>query len=218
MQIQEHLMAGCRRLAAKGLLQSSSDSFSLRIPGECRMLFVSGLLNWRDICESDLRTIAFDAPDNQSKLHAAVYSARSDVGAIALSSPRGARLLAGFGGVLPTLFDEQARHIGTPSKPVVCSSSVSFEKLCKTFSRQGNAAISGTQLLCIGMTCERVLFNSELFEKCAQAYVIARASGYRIGRIPWWVRLIANRRLIKDQRNAALSYQKGLIPENIGGY
>ena len=71
-------------------------------------------------------------------------------------------------------------------------------------------------MLCIGMTCERVLFNSELFSKVR---AVRDRPGFWVQdrRIPWWVRLIANRRLIKDQRNAALSYQKGLIPENIAG-
>jgi ribosomal protein L39E len=68
------------------------------------------------------------------------------------------------------------------------------------------------------MTCERVLFNTELYEKCAQAFLLARASGNRIRRIPLWVRLIANRRLLKDERRAAESYRKGRFPETITAY
>jgi hypothetical protein len=68
------------------------------------------------------------------------------------------------------------------------------------------------------MTCERVVFNTELYEKCAQAYVIAKASGHRIGFIPIWVRLIANRRLLKDEQRAAASYRNGFIPEGINAY
>jgi hypothetical protein len=68
------------------------------------------------------------------------------------------------------------------------------------------------------MTCDRVLFNTELYEKCSQAYVIAKASGSRIGLIPVWVRIIANHRLLKDERRAAVSYRNGHIPEGISGY
>jgi hypothetical protein len=68
------------------------------------------------------------------------------------------------------------------------------------------------------MTCERVLFNTELYEKCSLAYLLAKASGGRIGHIPFWVRMIANRRLLKDERRAAASYRIGRIPEGISAY
>jgi hypothetical protein len=68
------------------------------------------------------------------------------------------------------------------------------------------------------MTCDRVLFNTELYEKCAQAYVIAKASDRRISLIPPWVRLIANRRLLKDEESASASYRDGRIPEGINAY
>ena len=75
----------------------------------------------------------------------------------------------------------------------------------------------GEQLLCLGMTCERVLCNTELQEKCAQAYVIANASGNRIPGDTGVVRLIANRRLLRDEYRAVASYRNGVTPEGIGG-
>jgi hypothetical protein len=68
------------------------------------------------------------------------------------------------------------------------------------------------------MTCDRVLFNTELYEKCAQAYVIVKASGNQIGLIHLWVRLIANHRLLRDERHAAECYRNGSIPESINSY
>ena len=68
---------------------------------------------------------------------------------------------------------------------------------------------SGSGLLCLGMTCDRVLFNTELFEKCAHAYVIARACGSRITRIPFWVQMIANHRLLKDEAVASRELSHG---------
>jgi hypothetical protein len=68
------------------------------------------------------------------------------------------------------------------------------------------------------MTCERALLNTELYEKCARACVIAKASGLPVGLIPVWVRLIAYRRLRKDERRAAASYRSGCIPEGINAY
>jgi hypothetical protein len=47
-------------------------------------------------------------------------------------------------------------------------------------------------------------------KKCAQAYVIAKASGNQIE-----LMLIANHRLLKDERRAAECYRSGCIPDSI---
>jgi ribulose-5-phosphate 4-epimerase/fuculose-1-phosphate aldolase len=82
----------------------------------------------------------------------------------------------------------------------------------------GNIAIHGEQCVCIGTTPERVVFNAELFEKCAKAFVVAEASGQRIQKVPRWVRFIADGRLRKDQKRAADSYAAGRIPEGMNAY
>jgi hypothetical protein len=85
------------------------------------MIFASGCEDWRQIAVADLQTAPFSIGEGWSGLHAAilhatVYRERADVGAVAISSPKGVRLLAHCGGRFPTLFDEQARHIGAPAK------------------------------------------------------------------------------------------------------
>jgi ribulose-5-phosphate 4-epimerase/fuculose-1-phosphate aldolase len=237
-QIEALLLEGCRRLAGKGFLNTPSDSFSMRVPGKAEMIIASGCQDWREkdwrekdwrqIGAADLQTVPFSIAEgcsglhatipHEAILHAAIYLERADVGAVAISSPKGARLLAHCGGRFPTLFDEQARHIGAPAKPLADAATVGADVVRKTFRRGTNAVLLGERLLCLGMTCERVLCNTELHEKCAQAYVIANASGNRIRVIPGWVRLIANRRLLRDERRAAASYRNGVTPEGIGGY
>ncbi|MGB0116488.1 MAG: class II aldolase/adducin family protein [Terriglobales bacterium] len=237
-QIETQLLAGCRRLASKGFLKTPADSFSLRVPGSAEMIIASGCKDWREkdwreIGVADLHTAPFSISEGGSGphaailpttilhaaiLHAAIYRERADVGAVAISSPKGARLLAHCGGCFPTLFDEQARHLGAPAEPLADAATLQPDVVRNTFRRGTNAVLLGEQLLCLGMTCERVLCNVELYEKCAQAYVIAKASGNRIRVIPGWVRLIANRRLLRDERRAAASYRNGVIPEGIGGY
>lgn len=214
-QIETQLLAGCLRLAAKGLFRSRADSFSMRVPGSMKMILASGHEDWRQIESADLHDFSLDSPEGLSGLHASIYRERPDVGAVVISSPQDARLLAGFGGVLPPLFDEQVRHIGPSVGPLRDKANASAGK---TFRRGANAALVGEQLLCLGMTCERALLNTELYEKCARACVIAKASGLLVGLIPVWVRLIAYRRLRKDERRAAASYSCGCIPEGINAY
>jgi ribulose-5-phosphate 4-epimerase/fuculose-1-phosphate aldolase len=218
IQIETRLLEAWRRLAGKGFLNSPADSFSLRVPGKMEMILASGLADWRRIGIADLRTASLFSKEGLCGLHASIYRERTDAGAVTISSPKGARLLARFGGLLPPIFDEQVRHIGSNASPLPDEESVHGNMVRKTFKRGANAALLGERLLCLGMTCDRVLFNTELYEKCAQAYVIARASGNQIGFIPVWVRLIANHRLLRDERRAAGRYRNGCIPDSINTY
>jgi ribulose-5-phosphate 4-epimerase/fuculose-1-phosphate aldolase len=217
-QIETQLLEGCRRLAGKGFFNTAANSFSMRIPGTREMILASGLEDWRQIGIADLQTASLHAQEGLSGLHASIYEERADVGAVAISSPKGVRLLARYGGLLPPVFDEQVRHIGLPVGPLPDEEQARRDMVRKTFRRGANAALLGELLLCLGMTCDRVLFNTELYEKCAQAYVLAKASGRRLEFIPLWVRLIANRRLLKDERRAAASYRNGRIPEGVNAY
>jgi ribulose-5-phosphate 4-epimerase/fuculose-1-phosphate aldolase len=217
-QIESQFLDGCRRLAAKSFLNTSADSFSMRIPGSTKMLLASGLEDWKQIESTNVYTTALTSGGNPVGLHAAIYQERADVGAVAISSPEGAHLLAKHGGLLPPLFDEQVRHIGASAGPLPDANSVNKDILTKTLRQGSNAALAGEQLLCLGMTCDRVIFNAELYDKCARAYVIAMESGGGIERIPLWVRLIANRRLLRNERDAATSYRNGRIPEGINAY
>jgi ribulose-5-phosphate 4-epimerase/fuculose-1-phosphate aldolase len=218
MQIETQLLEGCRRLAGKGFLNTPADSFSMRIPGKMEMILISGQDDWREIGNVDLHTVSLYSQEGLEGLHASIYQERIDVGAVTISSPRCVRLLAKMGGRLPPIFDEQVRHIGSSAGPMPDEENAHGGKISQTFRRGANAVLLGERLLCLGMTCDRVLFNTELYEKCAQAYVIAKASGSRICFIPAWVRLIANRRLLNDERQAAECYRNGNIPESLSAY
>jgi ribulose-5-phosphate 4-epimerase/fuculose-1-phosphate aldolase len=182
------------------------------------MVLAAGLEDWRTVGRATICTQSFVSEDVVAALHGSIYLERPDVGAVAVTSPQGVRLLARGGGILPPLFDEQVRHIGLPRWTTLDAEHLSREQIRKTFRQGANAALLREHLLCLGMTCERAVFNSELLEKCAQAYVMAEASGIPIGTIPTWVRLIANHRLLRDERNAAKSHLNGQLPESTPAY
>jgi hypothetical protein len=50
------------------------------------------------------------------------------------------------------------------------------------------------------------------------AAVKAGRAGDRIRYIPAWVQLIANNQLLKDEKKATASYQRGFIPEGLNSY
>jgi ribulose-5-phosphate 4-epimerase/fuculose-1-phosphate aldolase len=217
-ELESQLSAGFRRLADKGYFNSPSSSLSVRIPGTGDMLLASGHENRQHVVGSIAPEGSLTPEESLPALHASIYDQRPDAGAIAISSSNGVRLLARSGAVLPVLFDEQARHIGPPGLARLNGTRLTHREIGSAFQRGRNAALMGDELICLGMTCERAVFNTELFEKCAQACVIVEATGIRAGTIPGWVCLIANRRLKRDQRHAAACFLNGRLPDNISVY
>lgn len=197
------------RLLAERLFGETQDSLSVRVPG--RDAFVLAFPNGNDVRTESFRTKALSA----AGFHAAIYRTRKDAGAVLIGRTKWSTALSALGKVTPTLFDEQARHIGKTEKPVRGGR---HKRLLAALRRGGNIAIHGEQRVCIGTTPERVVFNAELFEKCAKAFVVAEASGQRIQKLPRWVRFIADGRLRKDQKRAARSYAAGRIPEGMNAY
>jgi len=197
------------RFEAKGLFGEAGDSLSIRVPGRDEYLLI-------DTQNNDVRTRSFDlTDDSDADLHAAIYRSRADAGAVLIGKTRWSSALAGLGVAIPTLFDEQARHIGKAAKPVKAGH---IADLLETVQHSTNIAVYGDQRICIGTTPDRVVFNAELFEKCAKAFVIASCSGQRIRKIPGLVCFIAGGRLRKDQRRSAESYAEGRVPQGMNAY
>ena len=188
------------RLAARQLLCGDGAGLSLRIPG-------SGDL-WFGAAADEAPSRVADVP-----LHTAVYAARPDVGAIAVGGVAFGSCLADFGGRMPEVFDEQARHLGRMGQAIEDAASVA-----RSLRAGGNAVLVAGVPVCLGTTGSRLALNAELFEKCAKAYVLAAAAGGPVKPLPWWVRHIANGRLLKDEGRAAARRAQGLLPEESRGY
>jgi Class II Aldolase and Adducin N-terminal domain len=217
-ELEAQLMEGCRRLADKSFLNLSSDSVSIRVSGSAEMLLATGIQDWRAAGAASLQIRSFTSEWGVSGLHAAVYRQRADAGAVIVCSPTVARLLSKSGGGLPPMFDEQVRHIGLYMGTSLDDEHFSEAAMRRALDRGANAVLLGERLLCLGITYERAIANMEIVEKCARAHVISRAAGMRGGLIPAWVRFIANRRLMKEERRAAVSYLRGQSPAKMNGY
>jgi hypothetical protein len=191
-----------QRLQDKGFIHQARDTVSLLLPGEEAMLL------WRD--HGPAVVPLADAEPGVAAVHAACYRQRPDAGAVALLSPAWSLLLQQSGQRVRTLFDEQARHIGRPWRP--------WDTLPKKLLTGGNAGDANGQLLVLGVTPRRMLFNAELYEKCAKAAVLANATRLPVRRLPWWVCRIAAGRLRADQARAAASHRAGREAEELQAY
>jgi hypothetical protein len=198
------------RLQRKHLLGGADASLSLRVPGAAAMWFGGALA-------AAPRRLATDRDNEggEEGAHAAVYRARPDVGAIGWGGGSCGTALADFGGTMPQLFDEQARHLG-PMAPA--ASTHPPQALARSLQAGGNVLLLQRRPLCLGTTATRLALNAELFEKCAKAHVLAVAAGGRVRALPWWVRWIANGRMRKDASRAEARFAQGLLPEESKGY
>jgi hypothetical protein len=204
--VHEQWMKLRERLLAKQLLAAEGASLSLRIPGSDAMWFGHA-------SAAAPRRVPWQAAADGGELHAAAYAARPDVGAIAAGGAQYGRCLADFGGSMPQVFDEQARHIG-PMGPAATA----LPEVARSLRAGGNALLVRGQPVCLGMTAMRLALNAELFEKCAKAYVLASACGGPVRALPWIVRLVANRRLRRDERRAMARLAQGMLPDEAKGY
>jgi ribulose-5-phosphate 4-epimerase/fuculose-1-phosphate aldolase len=212
----QKIRAAATRLGTRGLLQAG-DSLSQRVAGTGQIMLLTVEIDSAHTVvlaqlheKSDGLTYSEAHSENPLRQHMTVYQNRKDVGAILLNRQPWAGTLRELGQGMPGIFDEQIRHLGTRVArlehqiitPVNC-----------TFLRNGeNAFVLENQVLCLGMTLDRAIFNAELLEKCAKAFVLASSTGKPVGKIPWLVRWIANGRLMKDERYAAQQHALGQVP------
>lgn len=210
MTLEQLLLDATQRLGEKHLLGAGS-SVSVRLPGARDMLIV------RPGAEPK-RVSLLAQPSEEDARHIAVYAARADVGAIASGGGVFGRMLGSFGGDLPQLFDEQARHLGATAVPMRRSTDDVHKQALSSLATGGNVWAGEHDVMVFGNTVHRLVLNAELLEKCAKAYVLAKATGMRLHTLPWWVCHIANGRLKKDQKRAAQRFAQGLLPEEVRGY
>jgi len=206
----QQLRAARTRLANKGLLKAD-DSLSIRVPGGDVVFMTETAGGDAPHRTLSLRSVTTGA----AEMHRLAYVARPDAGAILLNRQQWAAALPAAGGTMPGIFDEQLRQLGWKVTQITPSA---LSRAHPEMAGGGNAFGMGEEVLCLGMTAERLVFNAELLEKCAKAYVLATATGLGLKKIPWLVRWIATRRLRREQRRAAASYARGELPPRSMGY
>jgi ribulose-5-phosphate 4-epimerase/fuculose-1-phosphate aldolase len=183
------------------------------MPGEQAMLLCAA-----EAGDSVVTRVEFAQAQGDASLHASVYLARADVGAVALGGGAFGRVLGELGGRLPQVFDEQARHLGRTASPLPTIGLDLETDARRCLATGGNVWVCERRVLILGTTSQRLVLNAELAEKCAKAYSLAMATGDHVHTLPWWVCHIANGRLTKDRKRAAARFAQGLLPEETVGY
>ena len=217
--IRQQLADAAHRLHAKGLVGEGVASLSMRVPGQSQMAVAPKGSAFAGLKVDQVEILPFDAAtDPERGLHATVYRTRPDTGAIAHLHPQWASALRLLDQPMPGIFDEQVRQLGRSLKRLPYSEPALGREAIALLKDHDNAFLYGDGVLCLGVTRDRVIFNAELLEKCAKAYVLASATGRKVGTVPLFVREIAHSRMLKDQKKAAAAYARGEVPTGFTAY
>ncbi len=208
---REQIVAAARRLSARGYLVATGGNLSVRIPGEAAFAitpsdFDYSVMTPDDVCVLDLELNVLAGarkPSIESSLHAAVYQARPDAGAVAHTHQPYASALALVDAPIPALFDEQVRFLGRSVEIVPYGPSgtgILRRQLAKRLGSHANAYILRNHgAVCLGSDLQRAENNVELLEKCSLAYLLALCTEREVSKIPLLVREVAFRKLRADQ-------------------
>ena len=201
-----------RELCAKGFLSATGGNLSVRIPGEDAFAITPSNYDYlkmvrEDICilGSNLESMGGTrTPSVESGMHAAIYQARPDVGAILHTHQVYPSTLALIGKPIPALFDEQVRFLGRSVEIIPYAPSGTGE-LAGTVARHvrggDNAFIMANHgALLFGIDMERAVHNAAVLEKCALAYLLTLCTGEEASSIPLAAREVAFARLREDQQ------------------
>jgi ribulose-5-phosphate 4-epimerase/fuculose-1-phosphate aldolase len=200
--LENGLGLAAARLAGKALLKPG-DTLSQRIPERNAFIRVR-IAAGRDVPdEFEWVSLANQPVD----IHQRIYAERPDVGAIASGNLTWTSLLSRMDLSLPPIFDEQIRHLGVEAKRVAMRSDDA--RPIAALSNDANAYCLDDMALCFGMGLERLLLNIEILEKCSECFVLAQSATSGVKRIPWLIKFIANRRLRRDQKDAAARHLRG---------
>jgi len=200
-----------QELTHKGYLMATGGNLSVRVGGQNAFAVTPSNFDYLKMTPDDICVLDFDlqmleghmAPSVESAMHAAIYQVRPDVNAIVHTHQVYASALTLIKAPIPALFDEQARFLGrsveiipyAPSGTGMLKSTVAkhVKNHNNAFMMQNHGA------LVFGHDMQRAVYNVEILEKCALAYLLALCSERKVSKIPLVVREIAFSKLRKDQ-------------------
>lgn len=207
------VVQAAQQLAKKGFLSATGGNLSVRSAGGLAITpsdYDYLKMTPDDVCVLDMNLKCLEGdrrPSVESAMHAAIYQARADVGAVIHTHQVYPSTLAIINAPIPALFDEQVRFLGRSVEIIPYAPSgtgMLKNQVAKHVSNHHNAYMMANHgALVFGTDMERAVHNVEVLEKCALAYLLALCSEKKISKIPLYVREIAFSKLRSDQKKAA---------------
>ncbi|MHB0877675.1 MAG: class II aldolase/adducin family protein [Anaerolineae bacterium] len=190
LDLRGQVLATARAMLQAGLTVGNSGNVSARVPGADRLLVAItphgayyDTLDDEDIVVVDAEgePVAGDGlPSVELGLHAAVYAARPDVGAIVHAHPPMASAAAVIGRPIPPILEDQMIYLGGQIEVAAAALSGSTELSANALAALGrrNACLLGNHgALAVGRDLREALCACQYLEKVAQAFVYASLAG-----------------------------------------
>lgn len=213
--IRQQVVRTSHELVAKGYLKATGGNISIRVPQKAAFAITPSNYDYMQMTDQDICVLDFELqmlegrlkPSVESSMHAAIYEARPDVGAIIHTHQVYTSALTLVKAPIPALFDEQARFLGRSVEIIpYAPSGTGFlkRKVAKHVKGSSNAFMMQNHgALVLGHDVQRAVHNVEILEKCALAYLLALCTERKITKIPTLIREIAVSKLRGDQKKSA---------------
>jgi L-fuculose-phosphate aldolase len=176
------------KMAAAGLVVPKEGNASARIPGEEKIAITPSQIPYDVMKPDDILVVGFDEellvgklkPSTETKMHIAVYKARSDVGGVVHTHSPYASALSCVHERIPALFDEQTVFLGgdIATTPYALPGSTEIgANAAQALSERDGTMLSNHGTICCGKTLDDALRNAMLVEKLALVYITAKLMG-----------------------------------------
>ena len=176
------------KMAKAGLVVAKEGNVSARIPGEEKIAITPSQIPYDVMKLDDILIVGFDEkillgkpkPSTETKMHIAVYKARSDVGGVIHTHSPFASALSCVGGKIPALLDEQTVFLGgdISTAPYALAGTAEIgANAAQALSERDGTMLSNHGTICCGKNLDEALRNAILLEKLAMIYITAKTIG-----------------------------------------
>jgi L-fuculose-phosphate aldolase len=176
------------KMTQAGLVVAKEGNVSGRLSGEEKIAITPSQLPYEVMTPEDILIVDFDEgvivgklePSIETKMHLAVYKARSDVGGVIHTHSPYATALACVHGKIPPLLDEQTVFLGGEVETTTYALSGTPEiaaNAAQALRERDATLLANHGTICCGRNLDEALRNAILVEKLAQICVTAKTMG-----------------------------------------
>lgn len=176
------------KMVEAGLVVAKEGNVSARIPGEEKIAITPSQIPYDIMKVDDILIVGFDEeillgklkPSTETKMHIAVYKARSDVGGVIHTHSPFASALSCVGGKIPPLLDEQTVFLGgdISTAPYALAGTADIgANAAQALNERDGTMLSNHGTICCGKNLDDALRNAILVEKLAMIYITAKTIG-----------------------------------------
>ncbi len=185
------VMEAARKMLEKGLVVGTAGNVSLRVPPEAgrELLAITPSSRYYDsLVIDDIQIIDFEfnpvdgnlPPSMETSLHAGIYRARKDVGAIIHTHSIFASAISVAGLDIPAILDDQVVFLGGEiklSEHAPAGSQEQVTKVLKALANRNAVLLPNHGAVGVGPTIREAFTACELIEKTAKIYWLALSTG-----------------------------------------